>query len=242
MFISFKTDIGMKRSENQDRVYAEFLDNNASIAVVCDGMGGASSGGVASQLAIDSIVSRIKENFRKDMSENSIRNMMLTSVHFANTVVYENSKADIEKNGMGTTVVASLVVDKKIYVVSVGDSRAYLLNKEGIKQITTDHTYVEMLYRNGEISAEARETHELRNVITRAVGVESDVDVDYFELEEYDNFSVLLCSDGLSKYCNNEYIYNTVFEQNLDQAVDKLIDHANESGGKDNITVAIVAN
>ncbi len=232
----------MKRSENQDRVYAEFLDNNASIAVVCDGMGGASSGGVASQLAIDSIVSRIKENFRKDMSENSIRNMMLTSVHFANTVVYENSKADIEKNGMGTTVVASLVVDKKIYVVSVGDSRAYLLNKEGIKQITTDHTYVEMLYRNGEISAEARETHELRNVITRAVGVESDVDVDYFELEEYDNFSVLLCSDGLSKYCNNEYIYDTVFEQNLDQAVDKLIDHANESGGKDNITVAIVAN
>ncbi len=242
MFISFKTDIGMKRSENQDRVYAEFLDNNASIAVVCDGMGGASSGGVASQLAIDSIVSRIKENFRKDMSENSIRNMMLTSVHFANTVVYENSKADIEKNGMGTTVVASLVVDKKIYVVSVGDSRAYLLNKEGIKQITTDHTYVEMLYRNGEISAEARETHELRNVITRAVGVESDVDVDYFELEEYDNFSVLLCSDGLSKYCNNEYIYDTVFEQNLDQAVDKLIDHANQSGGKDNITVAIVAN
>lgn len=232
----------MKRSENQDRVYAEFLDNNASIAVVCDGMGGASSGGVASQLAIDSIVSRIKENFRKDMSENSIRNMMLTSVHFANTVVYENSKADIEKNGMGTTVVASLVVDKMIYVVSVGDSRAYLLNKEGIKQITTDHTYVEMLYRNGEISAEARETHELRNVITRAVGVESDVDVDYFELEEYDNFSVLLCSDGLSKYCNNEYIYDTVFEQNLDQAVDKLIDHANESGGKDNITVAIVAN
>ena len=99
-----------------------------------------------------------------------------------------------------------------------------------------------MLYRNGEISAEARETHELRNVITRAVGVESDVDVDYFELEEYDNFSVLLCSDGLSKYCNNEYIYDTVFEQNLDQAVDKLIDHANESGGKDNITVAIVAN
>ena len=242
MFISSKTDIGMRRSENQDRVFADFLGENVSIAVVCDGMGGASSGGVASQLAIDSIVSRIKENYRSGMSENSIRNMMLTSVHYANTVVYENSKADIEKNGMGTTVVASLVVDKKIYVVSVGDSRAYLLNKEGIKQITTDHTYVEMLYRNGEISAEARETHELRNVITRAVGVESDVDVDYFELEEYDNFSVLLCSDGLSKYCNNEYIYDTVFEQNLDQAVAKLIDHANESGGKDNITVAIVAN
>lgn len=232
----------MKRNENQDRVYTEFLGENVSVAIVCDGMGGASSGGVASQLAIDSIVKRVKENFRNDMSENSIRNMMLTSVHYANTVVYESSKADIEKNGMGTTVVAALIVNKKIYVVSVGDSRAYLLNKEGIKQITTDHTYVEMLYRNGEITAEERETHELRNVITRAVGVEADVDVDYFELEEYGNFSVLLCSDGLSKYCNKEMIYDTVFEKDLDLAVDKLIDYANESGGKDNITVAIVAN
>lgn len=242
MFISSKTDIGMKRSENQDRVYTEFLGENVSVAIVCDGMGGASSGGVASQLAIDSIVKRVKENFRDGMSENSIRNMMLTSVHYANTVVYENSKADIEKNGMGTTVVAALVVNKKIYVVSVGDSRAYLLDKEGIKQITTDHTYVEMLYRNGEITAEERETHELRNVITRAVGVEADVDVDYFELEEYDNFSVLLCSDGLSKYCKKEMIYDTVFEKDLDLAVDKLINYANDSGGKDNITVAIVAN
>ncbi|MBP3793049.1 MAG: Stp1/IreP family PP2C-type Ser/Thr phosphatase [Ruminococcus sp.] len=242
MFLSYKTDIGMKRSENQDRVYAEFLDNNASVSVVCDGMGGASSGGVASQLAIDSFISRIKENFRKDMSENSIRNMMLTSVHFANTVVYENSKADIEKNGMGTTIVSALVVDKKVYVVSVGDSRAYIMNKDGIKQITTDHTYVEMLYRNGQITAEEKETHELRNVITRAIGVEADVDVDYFELEEYGNFTVLLCSDGLSKYCDSDLIYSTVFEKNLDQAAAKLIGHSNDSGGKDNITVAIVAN
>ncbi len=242
MFLSYKTDIGMKRSENQDRVYAEFLDNNASVSVVCDGMGGASSGGVASQLAIDSFISRIKENFRKDMSENSIRNMMLTSVHFANTVVYENSKADIEKNGMGTTIVSALVVDKKVYVVSVGDSRAYIMNKDGIKQITTDHTYVEMLYRNGQITAEEKETHELRNVITRAIGVEADVDVDYFELEEYGNFTVLLCSDGLSKYCDRDLIYSTVFEKNLDQAAAKLIGHSNDSGGKDNITVAIVAN
>lgn len=242
MFISSITDIGRKRSENQDRVFAEFLGENVSVAIVCDGMGGASSGGVASQLAIDSMVSRIKENYRTDMNENSIRNMMLTSVHYANTVVYENSKADIEKNGMGTTAVAALIVNKKIYVVSVGDSRAYLLDKDGIKQITTDHTYVEMLYRNGEITEEEKETHELRNVITRAVGVEADVDVDYFELEEYGNFSVLLCSDGLSKYCDSQMIYETVFEKDLDDAVKKLVDHANESGGKDNITAAVVAN
>ena len=180
MFLSYKTDIGMKRSENQDRVYAEFLDNNASVSVVCD--------------------------------------------------------------GMGTTIVSALVVDKKVYVVSVGDSRAYIMNKDGIKQITTDHTYVEMLYRNGQITAEEKETHELRNVITRAIGVEADVDVDYFELEEYGNFTVLLCSDGLSKYCDSDLIYSTVFEKNLDQAAAKLIGHSNDSGGKDNITVAIVAN
>jgi hypothetical protein len=152
------------------------------------------------------------------------------------------SKADIEKNGMGTTVVASLVINKKIYVVSVGDSRAYLLNKDGIKQITTDHTYVEMLYRNGEITEEQKETHELRNVITRAVGVEADVDVDYFELEEYGNFSVVLCSDGLSKYCSSELIYGTVFEKDLDEAVKTLVEYANDKGGKDNISAAIVAN
>ncbi len=242
MFISSITDIGKKRSENQDRVHVEFLGDNVSFAIVCDGMGGASSGGVASQLAIDSIISRIKENYRAQMNDNSIRNMMLTSVHYANTVVYENSKADIEKNGMGTTVVASLVINKKIYVVSVGDSRAYLLNKDGIKQITTDHTYVEMLYRNGEITEEQKETHELRNVITRAVGVEADVDVDYFELEEYGNFSVVLCSDGLSKYCSSELIYETVFEKDLDEAVKTLVEYANDKGGKDNISAAIVAN
>ena len=143
---------------------------------------------------------------------------------------------------VAVVVVAALVVHKKIYVVSVGDSRAYLLDTEGIRQITTDHTYVEMLYRNGEITAEEKETHELRNVITRAVGVEADVDVDYFELEEHGNFSVLLCSDGLTKYCDKELIYETVFEKDLDRAVEKLINHANDSGGKDNITVAIVAN
>ena len=145
MFIASDTDIGKKRSENQDRVHAEFLADNVAVAVVCDGMGGASSGGVASQLAIDAVVKRIKENFRKDMKPNSIRNLMLTSVHYANTIVYGKSKEDIDKNGMGTTCVAALVVDKTVYMVSVGDSRGYLLTKDGIAQITTDHTYVEML-------------------------------------------------------------------------------------------------
>ncbi|WP_456029273.1 Stp1/IreP family PP2C-type Ser/Thr phosphatase [Ruminococcus sp.] len=242
MFIASDTDIGKKRSENQDRVHTEFLADNAAVAVVCDGMGGASSGGVASQLAIDAVVKRIKENFRKDMKPNSIRNLMLTSVHYANTIVYGKSKEDIDKNGMGTTCVAVLVVDKTVYMVSVGDSRGYLLTKDGIAQITTDHTYVEMLYRSGQITKEEAKNHHMRNVITKAVGVESDVEVDYFELEENDNFAVLLCSDGLTNYCTDNMIYETVFGNNLDEAIKQLIAFANECGGKDNITAAVIAN
>ncbi|WP_295208721.1 Stp1/IreP family PP2C-type Ser/Thr phosphatase [Ruminococcus sp.] len=242
MFIASDTNIGKKRSENQDRVYTEFLAENTAVAVVCDGMGGASSGGVASQLAIDAVVSRIKENFRPDMKPNSIRNLMLTSVHYANTVVYDKSREDIDKNGMGTTCVAALVVDKMIYLVSVGDSRGYLLTDEGIKQITTDHTYVEMLFRSGQITREEAKNHHMRNVITKAVGVESDVEVDYFELEESGNFALLLCSDGLTNYCTDEQIYETVYGKNLEGAINDLINYANECGGKDNITAAVVAN
>ena len=242
MFIASDTNIGKKRSENQDRVYTEFLAENTAVAVVCDGMGGASSGGVASQLAIDAVVSRIKENFRPDMKPNSIRNLMLTSVHYANTVVYDKSREDIDKNGMGTTCVAALVVDKMIYLVSVGDSRGYLLTDEGIKQITTDHTYVEMLFRSGQITREEAKNHHMRNVITKAVGVESDVEVDYFELEESGNFALLLCSDGLTNYCTDEQIYETVYGKNLEGAIIDLINYANEFGGKDNITAAVVAN
>ena len=242
MFLASATDIGKNRNENQDRVYAKLIGDNISVAVVCDGMGGASSGGVASQVAIDAITKRIEENFRTDMSVNSIRNLLLTSVHYANTLVYEKSREDIDKNGMGTTCVVSLIIDKKIYIVSVGDSRAYLLNKNGIKQVTTDHTYVEMLFRSGQITKEETKTHHMRSVITKAVGVEPDVEVDYFELEEEDNFAVLLCSDGLSNYCTEEIIYQSVYEKNLDEAVTNLIDYANEQGGRDNISVAVTAN
>ncbi len=242
MFVASNTDKGRVRDENQDRVMTKSLGENMSIAVVCDGMGGAASGGVASQLAVETVIQRVTENFRPDMKPNSIRNMMLTAVHAANTVVYDKSREDIDKNGMGTTCVAALVVNKHIYIVNVGDSRAYLLTADGISQITTDHTYVQMLYQSGQITAEDAKNHHMRNVITKAVGVEPDVEVDYFELGEMGNFSVVLCSDGLSNYCSEEFIYETVFGKNLDEAINILINYANDCGGRDNITAAIIAN
>lgn len=242
MYLASATDIGKKRSENQDRVFAKFISENISFAAVCDGMGGAASGGVASQLAVDAMSKRVLENFRPDMKDNSLRNLLLSSVHTANTVVYEKSQEDIDTNGMGTTCVGALVIDKHIYIVSVGDSRAYLLNSQGIKQITTDHTYVQMLYQSGQITKEEAQNHHMKNVITKAVGVEPDVEVDYFELEEEENFAILLCSDGLSNYCDEQTLYKFIYEKNLDEAVSNLIDYANEQGGKDNISAAIIAN
>lgn len=242
MFCALDSNVGIMRKENQDRVKVEILGENISCAVVCDGMGGAASGGVASEIAIEGFAERVKTNFREDMNDNSIRNLLLNAVHYANTLVYEKSREDIEKNGMGTTCVAALVKNKKVYVVSVGDSRAYMLDDDGIRQITTDHTYVDMLYKSGQITAEEALIHPMRNVITKAVGVEPDVEVDYFELEETGNFAVFLCSDGLSCYCDDEFIYKKVFGNNLDKAIQELIDHANESGGRDNITAAVIAN
>lgn len=242
MFLAYKTDIGKNREENQDAVKADFIDENISISVVCDGMGGAKSGGVASDVAVANIFNRIMAGFRKDADSNSIRNLMLSAVHAANTIVYEKSKEDIDKNGMGTTCVAALVYNKHCYVVSVGDSRVYLLNDDGISQITTDHTYVQALYEQGIITKEEQKDHKLKNVITRALGVEDDVEVDYFEFEQNGNFTLLLCSDGLSNYCSDQELYDFVYGKNLDEAALNLINYANEQGGSDNITVALVAN
>ncbi|MBQ4363102.1 MAG: Stp1/IreP family PP2C-type Ser/Thr phosphatase [Oscillospiraceae bacterium] len=242
MFLASKSDIGRKRDENQDRVKCGFLGENISLTVVCDGMGGALSGGVASEEAVNVIYQRISAGFRPEAGANSIRNLMLTAVHAANTIVYEKSKEDIDKNGMGTTCVAALVCGKHCYVVNVGDSRCYLMTEGKIRQVTTDHTYVRMLYEQGLIAEDEMKTHQMRSVITRAVGVEADLEVDYFEFEPEGNFTLLLCSDGLSNYCSNEIIYGFVFGKNLDHAVTDLINYANEQGGKDNITVALVAN
>ena len=120
MFLAYKTDIGKNREENQDAVKADFIDENISISVVCDGMGGAKSGGVASDVAVTNIFNRIMAGFRKDADSNSIRNLMLSAVHAANTIVYEKSKEDIDKNGMGTTCVAALVYKQALLCCQCG--------------------------------------------------------------------------------------------------------------------------
>ena len=234
--------MGRVRNENQDKICAGFLSENAALAVVCDGMGGEASGSVASDLAANQIYRRISEGYQQGMKPNSIRNLMVTAVQAANSIVYEKSCEDIEKNGMGTTCVAVLVEDKTAYIVNVGDSRAYMMDGDGIRQISDDHTYVNELYKHGEITFEEMQNHKMKYIITRAVGVEPKVEADYFEVEETGNFAVFLCTDGLTAYCHPQLIYESVFNKNLDKGVSDLIDYCNACGGKDNISAAVIAN
>ncbi len=242
MYLSYNSDMGRVRNENQDKICAGFLSENAALAVVCDGMGGEASGSVASDLAANQIYRRISEGYQQGMKPNSIRNLMITAVQAANSIVYEKSCEDIEKNGMGTTCVAVLVEDKTAYIVNVGDSRAYMMDGDGIRQISDDHTYVNELYKHGEITFEEMQNHKMKYIITRAVGVEPKVEADYFEVEETGNFAVFLCTDGLTAYCHPQLIYESVFNKNLDKGVSDLIDYCNACGGKDNISAAVIAN
>lgn len=242
MYLSYNSDMGRVRNENQDKICAGFLSENAALAVVCDGMGGEASGSVASDLAANQIYRRISEGYQQGMKPNSIRNLMVTAVQAANSIVYEKSCDDIEKNGMGTTCVTVLVEDKTAYIVNVGDSRAYMMDGDGIRQISDDHTYVNELYKHGEITFEEMQNHKMKYIITRAVGVEPKVEADYFEVEETGNFAVFLCTDGLTAYCHPQLIYESVFNKNLDKGVSDLIDYCNACGGKDNISAAVIAN
>lgn len=242
MYLSYNSDVGRVRAENQDKICAGFLADDISLAVVCDGMGGAASGAVASDIAATEIYKRVSNGFRDGMKPSTIRNLLETAVCAANAIVFAKSCEDIEKNGMGTTCVVALTIGKCAYIINVGDSRAYLMNDSGITQITEDHTYVNELYKHGEITFEEMQNHRMKNIITRAIGVEDNVEPDFFEIEQHGNFALFLCTDGLYSYCHPQIIYESVFNKNLDKGVSDLIDYCNECGGKDNISAAVIAN
>lgn len=244
MNVYSKTDIGLQRDENQDTVWAEMLSETACAAVLCDGMGGEKAGGLASQMAVDIISKRIRESFSEMMNRNSVRNLLITAVVAANSIVYETAQKDIDRSVMGTTCVAAIVFGGCAYIVNVGDSRAYHLfsseEDECIRQVTRDHSHVRELIERGEITEEQAKTHPKRNKITRAIGAESNVTPDYFELDLNDGDMLMLCSDGLSSYGDDMDILDICFEVKREDCVDALIRYANNNGGHDNVSVALI--
>ena len=239
MQVFFDTNIGLSRNENQDRVRGTVLSEDVAFAVICDGMGGENAGSEASEKAISVVFDRVTKVYRKDYDSNAIKNLLMSAVTTANAVVFDAAWLNSEKQGMGTTCVAALKTENKLHIISVGDSRAYLVTDE-IRQVTKDHTIVMKMYENGEISKEELKSHPHRNLITKAVGVTEQVYPDYFEVEIPEDAAVILCSDGLSNYCDESDIYNVVRSGEDETVCPVLVRIALENGGNDNISVAMI--
>lgn len=235
------TDIGKIRAENQDMVETAELAAGI-LAVVCDGMGGERAGREASGLAISAATAHFLDGYNAALSPPELRQLLLSAVTAANTAVFEKSHSDADRFGMGTTCVMAYADSQCLSIVNVGDSRAYLLSGEGtLEQLTLDHTATEMLYAQGRITREEMKTHPQRNMLTKAVGVERRVTPDFFQVSRPPTFRLLLCSDGLSGYCSDAEIAALLREKSVDEVCGALIALANEKGGRDNITVAVVA-
>jgi len=238
MMVYSSTDIGLSRSENQDS-YTSGTVYDAVFAVVCDGMGGSNAGSEASKRAAAMMHDRIEKSYQSDYDSNKIRNLLLAAVRTTNAVIYDLGSTVSEWRGMGTTCVAALCRGNMLHIVNVGDSRAYLISHE-ITQITRDHSMVMRMYEKGEITKEELKNHPNKNVITRAVGVSYDVNPDYFELELPEGGAVLLCTDGLSNYCDEGFMFRTVKDFGAENAPEILVRKALENGGRDNITVSLL--
>lgn len=237
-----QSDIGLVRSSNEDACSAGVLDGNAAWVVVCDGMGGANGGNVASSMAVSQISEQILSAYRKDSSNYSVRNLITTSLSNANTSIYSLSKSDENLKGMGTTAVVAIISDGVAHIAHAGDSRAYMINHNGIQQLTTDHSMVQELVKNGDLTEQEAKVHPQKNIITRALGVQPAIELDYCEHDFSDGSLLLVCTDGLTNYVDAEQIYQLSKEYQANCLTEQLISHAKDGGGGDNITVAIVEN
>ena len=233
-----KTDIGLVRETNQDAFSFGSFDDGNCWAVVCDGMGGVSGGQVASEICVEKVSEAIKRSYRKGITLSSAKNLLTTAINAANSAVFKEAQENIELKGMGTTVVAVLVLGSIAVIAHVGDSRAYLINDE-INQITKDHSFVQLLIDTGKITEEEAKVHPDRNVITRAVGIEHVVDVEIDIVDINDNDKLLICTDGLNGYVPDADILKIIKEYG-DSSTEKLVKTANDAGGRDNVTVVML--
>lgn len=241
MRISAKTDIGKVRSSNQDSYSAGELSGGVAWAVVCDGMGGAAGGSVASTTSVRIISHTINECYRDGMKPSSVYNMLESGIAGANASLFDMAQKDESLTGMGTTCVAAIVAQSKVYVAHVGDSRAYKISNSGeISQLTRDHSMVQDLVESGSITADEAKTFPGKNIITRAIGVDSRVAVDFVEHDFDEGDTLLICTDGLTNYVSDEQIVESVKNTGCFEYAEKLVGLANENGGGDNITVVSI--
>ena len=231
------TDVGQKKETNQDFVYRsdEPVGNLPNLYIVADGMGGHKAGDYASHYMAETLIESVTE----DEEKNPIK-IIRKAIEQANEKVLEKSLSDEELAGMGTTIVVATVIGHYLYVANVGDSRLYLITDK-ITQITKDHSLVEEMVRIGEINREQARNHPDKNIITRAVGIEKKVKIDFFDMRLEKGDLILMCSDGLSNMLEDSQIEKIIKKGGeLSEIAGELVEQANQNGGKDNIAVILI--
>lgn len=241
MKIVARTDKGVVRDNNQDSYTACELSEGAVLAIVCDGMGGAAEGALASSEGIRAIRDYVAERYQSGMSDLSVRTLLVSAVENANKQIYTLSKTDESYEGMGTTVVAALIADSFLYIAHAGDSRAYKLSGGELVQLTRDHSVVQNMLEKGEITPEEAVDHPSKHIITRALGVDDYIRVDFCQEPFYDDEILLICSDGLTNYSTTDDILKLTSDGCYYKYADRLVNLANQNGGGDNVTVVCVA-
>lgn len=232
------TDIGRKRKVNQDFVYSSerLVGPLPNLFLVADGMGGHNAGDYASRLAVETIVERSSGS----LETNPLR-VLDEAVQSANALVRKRAQETPELQGMGTTVVAAVIDGRELYVANVGDSRLYIVNSGEIRQITKDHSWVEEMVRRGGIGKAEARNHPDKNIITRAVGAEETVRIDFFQVLLQEGDVILMCTDGLTNMLEDEEIRMTLDgARDIVEKAQGLVRAANERGGRDNISVVLI--
>ena len=235
------SDTGKVRSQNQDVFRIEELDRNTVLAAVCDGMGGAKSGNIASRLAIDVFTDEVLRSYKPGMTQEQTEQLLKNAVRLANFTVYDQAQQFAEFSGMGTTLVAALINGKTATIINVGDSRCYHITRSDIRRITVDHSLVQMMVDRGELTDEEARVYPGRNYITRAVGTEPTVQSDLFAIGLERGDALLLSSDGLhNEVGDQEILFEVVHGVNNDNCCQRLLEIADMRGSPDNVTCVLV--
>ena len=243
MRFTAKTDVGKKRTNNEDNYFVKEINDNFSLYVVADGMGGYASGEVASTIATNCISNFLEDKaclIVKESKEN-VKQILKEAVNFANLEIYNLEKTDDKYKGMGTTVTLVACINDEIYYLSVGDSRIYYVdeNHETITQITDDDTYVNTLVKTNVIDENEALTHPQRHMLTKAIGVFKSIDFDVNIFDKKTGY-LLLCTDGMTNMISKENILKIFSITPFDELSNKFVSEANKNGGNDNITVVVI--
>jgi len=236
------TDTGLVRKENQD-AYTTWTKGTYTVAVVCDGMGGAAGGQIASSIAVDTYRRELTAVLQDGMDESQLEQAILYAVSVANSSIHKKAQEVREYSKMGTTLVCAVCSGDKVMVANIGDSRAYLINADGITQISRDHSVVEDMVQRGEISRLEARSHPSRNLITRALGPDAQAQADTFVLDWQAGDHILLCSDGLvNTVTEQEILFEVIHGEDPDKCLEQLLAIAKNNGAPDNVTAALILN